>query len=258
MKSHALLVATVMAATSGTAQAETLANYLKQPLSHASLTVDLTFSTLSALSKSLIKSVYAGSTPDPTGNVLRGDNLTWEVRPGPVRFAEQNGAIVVSGSAAGTARIRGKLLFQRVSVSTQLRADANVVLRPQVKENWSLALNASGRAVLRRANLYGVSIRGKLQGDLDRAFNKALADVNSKAAAPGLIKAQAADFWQKICETGRGKGQLGFAPKYAAMSQPRIYTGGIRMTLVVSGDVTTTAALPVKCPALPGKLILLD
>lgn len=258
MRSHALFIAIAMAATPGTAQGETLANYLKQPLSHASLTVDLKFSTLSALSKSLVKSVYTGSKPDPTGNVLRGDNLTWEVRPGPVRFAEQNGVSVVTGSAAGTARIRGKLFFQRVSVSTQLRADANVALRPQVKENWSLALNASGRAILRRANLYGVSIRGKLQGDLDRAFNKALADLNSKAAAPGLIKAQAADFWQKICETGRGKGQLGFVPKSAAMSQPRVYAGGIRLTLVVSGEVDTTAALPAQCPALPDKLILLD
>lgn len=258
MKVHAVFTAAVLTSTPMTAQAVTLADHLKQPGSHASVTVDLTFSTLSALSKSLIKPVYRGSKPDPTGNALKDDNLTWEVRSGPVNIVAQNGAVVVNGSASGTARIRGKLLFQRVSVSTQLGADANVTLRPQVKENWSLALNASGRAVLRRANLYGISIRGKLQGDLDRAFNKAVADLNSKAAAPGLIKALAADFWQKICETGRGKGQLGFVPKSAAMSQPKVYPGGIRMTLVVSGDVATTAALPALCPPLPDKLILLD
>lgn len=238
-------------------EAVTLSQHIQQEGSHASLTLELPFVTLQQLSKQLIKPTYSGSKGNPT-SVLKKDTLTWDATPTPLRITERGDSIIVQASAQGTARIRGKLLFQSVSVSADLTVKAQVAIKPTIKSDWSVSPNAAGSATLSKADLYGISIRSRLQPDLKRAFDKALVKFNAKLATPGFLKVHAQDFWNKICATGSADREIGIIPKSIAITQPKVNRSGLRITLVVSGQVSTAKSNPAQCPAMPEKLILLN
>lgn len=243
---------------SNSAQAVTLSQHIQQKGSHASLTLELPFIVIQQLANQSIKPMYSGSKDDPT-NALKNDQLTWNARPTPLSISEQSGNLVAKASAAGTTRIKGKLGgVIKVSVSTDLAVDAQVSINPTVNSDWSVSPNATGGANLREADLYGVSIRGLLQPDLNQAFNKALAEFNAKPAVPGFLKNHAQDFWNKICGIGSADNQIGIIPGSIAIMQPKVSSSGLRVTLVVSGEASSSKSGEAPCPALPETLILLD
>jgi len=187
----------------------------------------------------------------------------------PMRFATihsrgvppQNGQIVVSGSASGSARVQGEFglsfLSQSVSVSADLRANVSIFMEPMLNTDWSIMANLRTESRLTEADLYGLSIRGELQPAMDRAIARELASVSEMLADPEFMKSQVRELWIDLCHASRGESALNFVPSKVAVTQPLVRSSDLQIQVIISGRLVAPENL-TDCSALPEEITLLE
>ncbi|WP_353296156.1 DUF4403 family protein [Sulfitobacter pacificus] len=240
--------------------ADTVQSYLAAPGSHALVTLEVPYVLLQGLVQQGLASEYSGTRSDPT-DALRDDTLTWRATPSDVQIVGQNGQIVVSGSASGSARVRGEFGFsflsQSVSVSADLGVSVSIFMEPVLNADWSIMANLRTESRLTEADLYGLSIRGELKPAMDRAIARELANVSEMLANPEFMKSQMRELWTDLCEASRGESALGFMPSDVAATQPLVGPDALRIQVIISG-LLVAPDNSTECPALPEEITLLE
>ncbi|MEM7190348.1 MAG: hypothetical protein AAF439_12115, partial [Pseudomonadota bacterium] len=112
------------------ANAETLDERLLSEGSHLTMSLEVPFDVVQVLIRDAMQPKYSGKKNDPLGSALKDDVLTWVARPGDVELAGRDGVIHVTGSAKGSATIKGRALVLDVSETINLAATAKLQLRP--------------------------------------------------------------------------------------------------------------------------------
>lgn len=246
---------------SGPASAETLDSYLERDGSHALLVLEIPFDLLQQRINTELLDQYSGSKPDPT-DALVDDTLTWSARPSEVNLVQQGDCLMAEVSARGTARVKGKidLLLGKVpaSASADLRAEATFQACPKLESDWSLDPRLSGSVRLSDADVYGISLRGFFQSDLDQAVREGLRNITSDLQDPSFMRDEVIELWKSICQLSYDGNEIAVLPHAVAATQPVVRTDTLRISFVVSGNMVKHQEPAEPCPLLPSSLILLD
>lgn len=254
------IMAACVALTCGPASGETLDTYLAREGSHAVIVLDLPFYLIENIISAELQDQYSGSKSDPT-DALVDDKLTWSVQPSAIKLSQQGDCLNVRGSANGKVRVSGKinLVLGKVSASASadLRAEAFLQTCPQLRSDWSFDLGVTGKVNLTEADVYGISIRGLLQNDLDRAVREELELIASDLQEPSFLRDKVVKLWDSVCQLSFDANEIAVRPRTIAATQPVVLADRLRISLIISGDAVILQDPIEPCPALPTSLFLL-
>ncbi|WP_191090054.1 DUF4403 family protein [Histidinibacterium aquaticum] len=253
---RAAFIGALLAVAQG-AWAETLAERLQSPGSHAAVTLELPYEAVTRLLSDDLDRDWQGRRKDVSDR-LSDDELEWsakvrEVSAGPA----QQGGLRLRAVAEGEIDVKGRLagIFFDETVDLRVRVDLSAL--PRLRGDYSLELEPTGRARLERAelDLWGLEIdlRRRLQPRLDRAVDRALRERAEELASEPVLKESLADVWQDACADAGAMGA--FRPVAIAATQPRFEEEAVRLTLVVTAQLRLE---PMACPPLPERLDLLE
>ncbi|QQA42050.1 DUF4403 family protein [Pelagovum pacificum] len=242
---------------------DTVAERMDSPGTHVSASLEVPFEALRLLIEQDIRPVYEGREQNPS-NSLRDDRIDWsaevtDLSVGPT----QDKGFYVSAVIQGEAEMRGRLAGIMMSETIDLEVRAEVRSRPVFRPDWTIALDATGRARIREAEIgflgLGIDIGETLQPDLDRAFARGLEERAEAVAGRPVLRGALLNLWRDACrEVPSLGGQARFRPTAIATTQPTFGPGGIRFTVVVSTELEMTPEEEASaCPPMPDRLELL-
>lgn len=217
-----------------------------------------------ALEKAVPRS-EAGSRPNPIGDPVVDDSLTWEFRRAPISVAGQGDKLVASTSIGGVVRVQGNVKPIRgdvgrflgslsptvpFSAHADLSAEATLTAAPVLNADWSINPRLAGVARVTEASIpiagvTSLSVRGEVQPKLDEKVAQLVARLNARLAADDGLRKAAARAWADLCRAhpvdappGLGtKLYLLIEPVAAHVAPPKI--DARTMTLTVGVTATT-------------------
>lgn len=223
----------------------------------------------------------AGSRPDPIGNPVVDDTLTWEFRRTPISVAAQGDKLAASTSIGGVVRVQGSVRLIRgdlgrllgglnptnvpFSAHADLSAEAILTAAPVLNANWTVNPRLTGTARVTEASIpiagvTSLSVRGEVQPKLDEKVAQLVARLNARISADDGLRKAAARAWADLCRshpisapgaTG-AKLFLSVEPVAAHALPPRVE--GDRLTLTVGVTAATRLGdteTPPACAPLP-------
>jgi hypothetical protein len=188
----------------------------------------------------------------------------------PLSVSGADAKLSVATSIGGTVTVRGKIQpirgdvgkilgklkikpSQPYSQTADIGADVSASAAPQLQADWSVTPNLTGQATMREASvriagIFDLSFRSELQGDVDKAVNNAVADLNARLAADRTLKTKAAEAWAELCKplpVSAGEGlpdlSLRVSPRGFIATQPIINADGVRLDLGLDAVVRLTS-----------------
>ena len=253
--------------------------------SQVRLPASVSLETLRAFAETAVPQTISGAKGLGNFGPTSDNNLSWNLIRTPLTITGGGDQLSLSGSIGGTVRVAGKIKpirgdigkilgkanpSQPYSQSADVGADIAASISPRLRADWSIDPNLSARAIVREASariigVFDLSFRGELQGPVDDAVNKAVADLTSRIASDRTLKSKAAEVWTKLCEplpvkTGDGLPELSLRvePRGFIASQPQIDSSGVRIDAGLDATVRLVSANePVAaCPAFNELLTL--
>lgn len=238
------------------------------------ITVALT--DLQAALENAVPQSEAGSRPNPIGDPVVDDSLTWEFRRAPISVAGQGDKLVASTSIGGVVRVQGSLRLIRgdlgrllgslnptnvpFSAHADLSAEATLTAAPLLNADWSINPRLAGVARVTEASIpiagvTSLSVRGEVQPKLDEKVAQLVTRLNARLSADDGLRKAAARAWADLCRAhpldappGLGtKLYLLIEPVAAHVAPPRI--DARTMTLTIGVTATTRLVDAVATPA---------
>ena len=133
-------------------------------------------------------------------------------------------------------------------------------IEPRLQENWRVIPNISGSVALteataRIANVFNLSLRDALQGDVNNSVNREIARLNSQIADDPFLENLAKDVWKEICRPIQIKMEettlfLHLTPRQFHATQPTITEKELVMGLGLEAEthINEIAERPATCP----------
>ncbi|MEP4199212.1 MAG: hypothetical protein ABJL99_26595 [Aliishimia sp.] len=119
--------------------------------------------------------------------------------------------------------------------------------------DWRLDPGLTGCIKLIEAYLYGLSLRGLFQGDLDWMVRKELNALTAEMKDPAFLRKEVSKLWARFCALTNSSDLRQWSPR-----SPWWAPMPFGSALLCQADVVTATTPSGDCPDLPTKLILLD
>jgi hypothetical protein len=163
----------------------------------------------------------AGQRGAGIGGAVRNDVISWAFQREPLAVSGSSGTLAVTTTIGGFARISGEVQIIRgdigrllgklnptrvpFSAHVDILADATATTSPALIDGqWRIAPNFTAQAPLGRAeipilDITRISVRDKLQPELDGKLRALEAGLNAKIAADPFLETAARRAWQDLC-----------------------------------------------------------
>ena len=231
--------------------------------------VSVSIDTLQQYANVAVPPAVSGSKGLGNFGPAAGNSLSWNLARLPVAVSGGGGRLTVATSIGGSVTVRGsiqpirgdigKLLgklkpSQPYSQTADVGADILASIAPQLQADWSVVPHLAGQAIVREASariagIFDLSFRGELQGPVNDAVNRTVADLNARIAADRTLKGKALEAWTKLCEpvpvpVGNGLPDLSLrvSPRGFVATQPVIDASSVRLDLGLDAVVRLVPA----------------
>lgn len=249
-----------------------------------SIPIAIPITTLRDALERAVPARESGVRPDPIGDPVRDDAFSWNFGRTPIAVAAGDGAITATTQISGTAQISGRVVLIRgdlgkllgrlnptnipFSAHADISADATVTARPVVQPNWRIAPGLSASAQLREAEIpildvTRISVRGRLQPEIDAKINALVAQLNARLANDRFLEEAAGKAWTDLCKAHPVSGPAGtdgksqplflvVRPTTPHLAPLSLSADRVVTTLGLTAETRLTdSAASLDCPPLP-------